>query len=221
MNETARDLGAFDTSFSNPHGLDARGAAVHQSSASDIGRIAATAMQCKLFRRIASSRRHSAVLWRSSAAAPASGKPPPSPLEGCAAAGAEAHDAGPSSGLGGPAASPGLPQATNVPPEPALLASEGMRPCKVSWDHTHKLQGKQPFVGIKTVRWPAASASSVPWPHVLLAGVYPPCWAMLVHRCVAWRRVLHSCFAGLHQQGSTVHRHLQARSLGGWHAVLG
>lgn len=69
MNKVAQDLGAVKTRFSNPHGLDATHGFVHESTAADIGRIAAVAMRCRLFQRISSSSRHTAPVWRATAAA--------------------------------------------------------------------------------------------------------------------------------------------------------
>jgi D-alanyl-D-alanine carboxypeptidase len=52
MNEKARELGADNTHFANPHGLDQEG---HYSSARDLAVIAATAMKNPLFRKIVKS----------------------------------------------------------------------------------------------------------------------------------------------------------------------
>ncbi len=54
MNEKAAELGLEDTHFANPHGLDA---ADHYSTARDMARITAYAMENEAFARIAGSRR--------------------------------------------------------------------------------------------------------------------------------------------------------------------
>ena len=53
MNETARDLGMTNSSFANPHGLDAEG---HYSTARDMAALGNAAMEMPVFRRIASTR---------------------------------------------------------------------------------------------------------------------------------------------------------------------
>ncbi len=49
MNHKAEELGLFDTAFSNPHGLEAEG---HYSTALDLARIMAAAMENEIFREI-------------------------------------------------------------------------------------------------------------------------------------------------------------------------
>ena len=71
MNEKARELGAADSRFVNPHGLDAEG---HFSTARDLTKIAAAAMDNPLLREITSTKRaqigdrtlvnHNKLLWR-------------------------------------------------------------------------------------------------------------------------------------------------------------
>lgn len=73
MNEVAQDTGAVKTRFSNPHGLDATAGFVHESTAADIGRIAAAAMRCRLFQRISAAPRHSAPVWRAAGVGTAAG----------------------------------------------------------------------------------------------------------------------------------------------------
>lgn len=70
MNERAKELGCEDTYFVNPHGLDAEG---HHSTARDMARIAAAAMNNALFEEIASTKsitingmtfkNHNKLLW--------------------------------------------------------------------------------------------------------------------------------------------------------------
>lgn len=55
MNETARRLGAVDTTFTNPHGLDEDG---HYSSAHDLALLARHAMTMPRFRALVASARH-------------------------------------------------------------------------------------------------------------------------------------------------------------------
>lgn len=52
MNEAARALGMANSSFANPHGLDAQG---HYSTARDMAKLGAAAMELPVFRRIAST----------------------------------------------------------------------------------------------------------------------------------------------------------------------
>lgn len=52
MNETATRLGMHDSSFANPNGLDAEG---HYSTAHDMARLSAHAMENEIFRRIVST----------------------------------------------------------------------------------------------------------------------------------------------------------------------
>jgi len=56
MNETAQRLGLSDTSFANPHGLDHE---MHFSTAKDLARLTAYAMQNETFRKIVSTKYHS------------------------------------------------------------------------------------------------------------------------------------------------------------------
>lgn len=56
MNEKAAELGLHDTQFQNPHGLPAEG---HYTTAHDLARIAAAAMQNPTFREIVSTARYS------------------------------------------------------------------------------------------------------------------------------------------------------------------
>ena len=53
MNETAKALGMTNSSFANPHGLDAEG---HYSTARDMAKLGNAAMELPVFRRIASTR---------------------------------------------------------------------------------------------------------------------------------------------------------------------
>lgn len=52
MNQTAQSLGMTHSSFANPNGLDAQG---HYSSARDMSRLAACALENEMFRRIVST----------------------------------------------------------------------------------------------------------------------------------------------------------------------
>ncbi|MEA4894782.1 MAG: D-alanyl-D-alanine carboxypeptidase family protein [Oscillospiraceae bacterium] len=56
MNEKARELGLADSSFKNPHGLDADG---HYSSAQDLATITCEAMKSELFAKIVSTKTYS------------------------------------------------------------------------------------------------------------------------------------------------------------------
>lgn len=70
MNEKAREMGLFDSSFKNPHGLDADG---HYSSAADLAAICCEAMKNELFAKIVSTKtytvgdktflNHNKLLW--------------------------------------------------------------------------------------------------------------------------------------------------------------
>ncbi len=55
MNGIAADLGLTDTHFTNPHGLDDE---MHYTTASDLGKIAARAMENETFAKIVSTRKH-------------------------------------------------------------------------------------------------------------------------------------------------------------------
>ena len=55
MNEKAKEIGAYETSFSNPHGLDAEG---HYTTAYDLTKIARYALQNPVFNRIVKTREH-------------------------------------------------------------------------------------------------------------------------------------------------------------------
>ncbi len=55
MNRRAEELGAWDTQFANPHGLDQEG---HFTTAYDLALISSKAMQMDAFRRIVSTRRY-------------------------------------------------------------------------------------------------------------------------------------------------------------------
>ena len=55
MNERAAELGLVDTHFANPHGLDAE---ENFSTASDLARLAAAAMENEMFARVVSTRQH-------------------------------------------------------------------------------------------------------------------------------------------------------------------
>src|SRR6476661_6977091 len=55
MNRQAGLLGMADTHYENPHGLPAKG---HQSSASDLVKLAHAAMQNPLFRQYVNTRQH-------------------------------------------------------------------------------------------------------------------------------------------------------------------
>lgn len=59
MNRRAEELGAWDTHFTNPHGLDQEG---HYTTAYDLALIASKAMQLETFRRIVSTRAYE-VPW--------------------------------------------------------------------------------------------------------------------------------------------------------------
>ncbi len=71
MNEKAQALGLLNTSFKNPHGLDAQG---HYSSAADLAVITAKALENELFAEIVSTKthtigeqtymNHNKLLWR-------------------------------------------------------------------------------------------------------------------------------------------------------------
>ncbi len=72
MNETARGLGLTKTSYANPHGLDSEG---NRSTARDLARLTAAALQNETFRRIVSTKsvvvpgnrvltNHNRLLWR-------------------------------------------------------------------------------------------------------------------------------------------------------------
>ncbi|MBC8289193.1 MAG: D-alanyl-D-alanine carboxypeptidase [Planctomycetes bacterium] len=53
MNQEAKRLGLKNTSYKNPHGLDASG---HQTTASDLARLAQTALQNETFRDLVDTR---------------------------------------------------------------------------------------------------------------------------------------------------------------------
>lgn len=55
MNGAAADLGLSDTHFTNPHGLDDE---MHYTTAADLGKIAARAMENGMFAKIVSTRKH-------------------------------------------------------------------------------------------------------------------------------------------------------------------
>ena len=55
MNARAQELGLQDTHFANPHGLDAEG---NYSTALDLARLAAAAMENETFSRVVSARQH-------------------------------------------------------------------------------------------------------------------------------------------------------------------
>lgn len=55
MNERAQELGLQDTHFANPHGLDAE---ENYSTAEDLARLAAAAMENETFARVVSTRQH-------------------------------------------------------------------------------------------------------------------------------------------------------------------
>jgi len=55
MNEKAREIGAYETSFSNPHGLDAEG---HYTTAYDLAKITRYALQNPVFNRIVKTREY-------------------------------------------------------------------------------------------------------------------------------------------------------------------
>ena len=55
MNRRAEELGAWDTHFTNPHGLDQEG---HYTTAHDLALIAAEAMRLEPFRRVVSTRKY-------------------------------------------------------------------------------------------------------------------------------------------------------------------
>lgn len=59
MNKKAREIGALNTSFKNPHGLDEPG---HYSTAADIGKIALYAMSFPEFRKIVSTK-EATITW--------------------------------------------------------------------------------------------------------------------------------------------------------------
>ncbi len=59
MNRKATDLGLADTSFENPHGLDGEG---HYTTARDLAKLAAYALQNETFRRIVSTYRQAIPL---------------------------------------------------------------------------------------------------------------------------------------------------------------
>lgn len=60
MNRLARTVGAMDTTFLNPHGMDQEG---HASTARDVALITAHAMTHPVFRDVASTRAHSPSLF--------------------------------------------------------------------------------------------------------------------------------------------------------------
>ena len=55
MNEKAREIGAYETSFSNPHGLDAEG---HYTTAYDLAKITRYALSNPVFNRIVKTREY-------------------------------------------------------------------------------------------------------------------------------------------------------------------
>lgn len=55
MNEKAREIGAYETNFANPHGLDAEG---HYTTAYDLAKITRYALQNPVFNRIVSTREY-------------------------------------------------------------------------------------------------------------------------------------------------------------------
>lgn len=71
MNRRAWELGLWDTHFVNPHGLDAEG---HYSTALDLARLAAAAMENEVFRQVVSTKtivlegrsftNHNKLLWQ-------------------------------------------------------------------------------------------------------------------------------------------------------------
>ena len=71
MNRRAWELGLWDTHFVNPHGLDAQG---HYSTALDLARLAAAAMENEVFRQAVSTKtivlegrsltNHNKLLWQ-------------------------------------------------------------------------------------------------------------------------------------------------------------
>lgn len=72
MNEKARELGLTGTSYANPHGLDSEG---NRSTARDLAKLTAAALQNETFRRIVSTKsvvasgnrvltNHNRLLWR-------------------------------------------------------------------------------------------------------------------------------------------------------------